>query len=230
MVLTYDPKETNLSSYAEFVRQSAPGTIILAVPHTDIDRVLRYLARAGIWASRKGKQIRKGELHPIIIGPSSLGLDRKLKQRNRDYLDGVRIASDVVMIEDWVQWPGVEEYIAQEKAYPPIAALRIAAALDRAATSEYELARLRARGGNNGAPTSDDLTPAPTGSEGDSDPSTSPTSPRQFLTQDTCPALANSKVMFYKLGETNHRRAFFCFPPRRPWPCVCRRSSTRDRR
>ena len=59
---------------------------------------------------------------------------------------------------------------------PRRAALKeaLAAALDRAATSEYELARLRARGGNNGAPTSDDLTPAPTGSEGDSDPSTSP--------------------------------------------------------
>jgi len=146
MVLTYDPKETNLSSYADFVRQSAPGTIILAVPHTDVDRVLRYLARAGVWASRKGKQIRKGELHPVIIGPSSLGLDRKLKQRNRDYLDGVRIASDVVMIENWIQWPGVEEYIAQEKAYPPIAALRIAAALDRV---QWQLSAQQEVSGNN---------------------------------------------------------------------------------
>ena len=64
---------------------------------------------------------------------------------------------------------------------PRRAALKeaLAAALDRAAASERETARLRARGGNDGAPTSDDLPLVPTGSEGlgeegDSDPSTSP--------------------------------------------------------
>ena len=64
---------------------------------------------------------------------------------------------------------------------PRRAALKeaLAAALDRAAASERETARLRARGGNDGAPTSDDLPLVPTGSEGlgeegDSDPSTGP--------------------------------------------------------
>jgi len=148
MVLTYDPKEPNLATFAEFVRQSAPGTIILATPHNDVDRVLRYLARAGVWAYRKGKKIRPGEVHPIIIGPNSFGLDAKLKQRNRDYLDGVRIASDMPMIEDWQQWPGVSQYIKTEKAYPPIAALRIAAALDRV---HERLASEQDVNGNNSA-------------------------------------------------------------------------------
>ena len=43
-------------------------------------------------------------------------------------------------------------------------------------------------------------------------------------------AQAAAEGISCKLGETNQRRAFLLFPPRRPWPCVCRRSSTRDRR
>ena len=130
--LAYDENETDLGAFAELVRQGRPGTIILAAPNRDSDRLLRFLARAGVWATRDGKPIREGEIHAVFIAPASYALDPGLVERNKDYLDGVRVGSDLPPASELARLPTVGSFVERTGGYPALYAIRLAAALERA--------------------------------------------------------------------------------------------------
>ncbi len=130
--LAYDEAETDLGAFAELVRQGRPGTIVLAAPNRDSDRLLRFLARAGVWAKREGKPVRDGEIHAVFVAPASYALDPGLVERNKDYLDGVRVASDLPPARELARLPTVGTFVERTGGYPALYAIRLAAALERA--------------------------------------------------------------------------------------------------
>jgi hypothetical protein len=132
--LSYDPAEPDLSAFAAVVANSRPGTLILLAPRKDVARLLRFLARAGVWARREGKAIEEGEHHPYMIAPPWFLQDPAMIRENRFYLDGVRVVSDIPPVEEWVQEPLVAQF-RTAFGTPPLIGLRAAAVLARLAAS-----------------------------------------------------------------------------------------------
>ena len=131
--LSYEPGQLDLTAYAEMIAHAKPGTLILAAPKADVGNLLRFLARAGIWARRDGKAVEEGEHHPFILAPPWFIQDPALTRTNRFYLDGVRVVSDLPPVHVWTAEPLVAQF---RKAYgmPPLIGLRAAAVLTRLAS------------------------------------------------------------------------------------------------
>ncbi len=126
-----EPGATDLGPAARRAKALHPELLVLVIAHGESDRLLRYLSSAGVWARRPGKKVRPGELHPWILAPASFAFDPELQRRNRDYLDGVRVAPDLPPIDRWQALPAVATYMERYRAYPPVLALRLAALLSR---------------------------------------------------------------------------------------------------
>jgi hypothetical protein len=132
--LSYDPTESDLSGYAAMIANAKPGTLILVAPKSDVGNLLRFLARAGVWARRSGKKIEEGEHHPFMLAPPWYLQDPGLVRANRFYLDGVRVISDLPPVEEWSNEPIVAQF-RQGYGMPPLIGLRAAALLTRMANS-----------------------------------------------------------------------------------------------
>ena len=126
------PKDvTDLSSQAKAVMGHKPGTLILAISHSDSDSFLRFLAQAGVWAKGSQEEVRPEEHHCLMLVPSSFAQDPQLINRNRHYLKGVEIVSDIPPLSDWKKIPVVKSFVREQRAYPPLLGLRVAAVLER---------------------------------------------------------------------------------------------------
>ncbi len=134
--------EQNLTAYAEMVKAQQPETVVVVSSGQTIDRIFRYLAHVGIRSRRRGKTVHDGDYHPYIIVPGSISHDPSLVRRNKNYLDGVRLSTDLAPAHKWQDHRLLKLYIDTYQAYPPVYAIRVAALIERLDTAR---ARVDAR-------------------------------------------------------------------------------------
>ncbi|MBR58343.1 MAG: hypothetical protein CMH54_10015 [Myxococcales bacterium] len=129
--LAHAADEQNLTAYAEMVKAQQPETVIVVSSGQHIDRIFRYLAHVGIRGRRGGKTVHEGDYHPYIIVPGSISHDPSMVRRNKNYLDGVRLSTDIAPTHSWQSHPLLKLYIDTYQAYPPVYGIRVAALIER---------------------------------------------------------------------------------------------------